>query len=157
VCGASLRAPAGRRIASRADISSRAFPRAAASRRRICRIVKTPVKWPFLWYENFDAPGRASPLHGVPTGCVARKRGVGNTGFAPQKKIARISPKSAMRRAARRRISRIGAKRFAKRNLRPHSERRRSGSQRQDQTSSFALMSSFTACGLALPPDAFIT
>jgi hypothetical protein len=83
VCGASSRAPAGRRIACRADISSQALTGAAASRLRICKIAKTPVKWPFLWCENFDAPGRASPLHSVPTGRVARKHGVGNTGFAP--------------------------------------------------------------------------
>jgi hypothetical protein len=83
VYGASSRAPTGRRIACRADISSRVLTRAAASRLRICKIAKTPVKWPFLWCANFDALGRASPLHSVPTGRVARKRGVGNTGFAP--------------------------------------------------------------------------
>ena len=37
-----------RRIASRADVSSRAFPRAAASRKGNQKNCKTPVKWPFL-------------------------------------------------------------------------------------------------------------
>jgi hypothetical protein len=71
--------------------------------------------------RKFDVPGRASPLDSVP---AARKRGVGNTGFALQKKFERISPKSAMRRVARRRIGRIGAKRFAKQGHRLHSARR---------------------------------
>jgi hypothetical protein len=82
--------------------------------RGICKVAKTPVKWPFPWCANLDVPGRASCLDSETVARPACKHGVGNTGFTPQKKIERISPKSAMRRVARRRIGRIGAKRFAK-------------------------------------------
>jgi hypothetical protein len=45
----------------------------------------------FSTVRKFAVPGRTSPLDSEPSARGAHKRGAWNIGFAPQKKIARIS------------------------------------------------------------------
>jgi len=59
--------------------------------------------------DKFDVPARTSPLNGIPAAGAIRRCSARKPGFAPQKKIERISPQSAVRTVAGRGIARIGA------------------------------------------------
>src|SRR5262249_38460769 len=57
---------------------------------------------------KYDVRACISPLDSILAACAARKCAARSTGFTIQKKIERISPESALRTVARRRIDRIG-------------------------------------------------
>src|SRR5262249_51447805 len=122
----------------------------------ICRIPKMPVKWPFLGCANFDVPGRASLLAAYRLGASQANARSGT----PDSRLKKICANLAEKRDANGRETKNQSNRrqtIREAGPRASLRRRQSGSRRRDQMSSFALMSSFTACGLALPPDAFIT